>query len=474
MGGRTVTTMRELHNLAGLKEGAARARREQRPVLVSRTRLVNSLDPLSFFASATGYRGTRNFWSDPDREVTLVGVGAAWKLETHTREDSYLKTGQEWDHLLKGAIRVPAEAPTGTGPLLLGGFSFDPLAGKTPLWEGFFDASFILPQFLLTVTGGECWLTVNVLLQPGEDVEQRGKMLAEQEDELLEAAEDFHLFPPARASFDVVEVEPDRWKKTVATAAREIREGALEKVVLARQLRLQSETSFSPEAGLYRLRERQPHSFLFAVERGEACFLGASPERLVKREGERLYSTCLAGTTRRGEDPEEDRKLGEELLSDPKNEGEHAVVVHMIREAFQQGCSQVRVPDSPTLYRVRDVQHLFTPVEGTPLPETTLLSMVQQLHPTPALGGFPQKEAVARIRETEGMDRGWYSAPVGWLDYRGDGEFACAIRSGLIRGREASLFAGCGIVGDSEPDSEYEETKLKFKPMLSALGGDGR
>lgn len=464
--------MRELHNLAGLKEGAARARREQRRVLVSRTRLVNSVDPLSFFASATEYRGTRNFWSDPDRAVTLVGVGVAWELEINTGEDPYLKTGQEWDHLLQGAIRVPQESPTGTGPLLLGGFSFDPLAGKTPLWEGFSDASFILPQFLLTVTGRECWLTVNALIRPGEDVEQTAKRLTDKEDALLGEVADFYLSPPDRASFEMFEVEPDRWKKTVAAAAREIREGVIEKVVLARQLRLQSDKSFSPEASLYRLRERQPHSFLFAVERGEACFLGASPERLVKREGERLYSTCLAGTTRRGEDPEEDQKLGEALLSDPKNRGEHAVVVHMIGEVFQRGCSQVRTPDSPSLYRVRDVQHLFTPVEGTPLPETTLLSMVQQLHPTPALGGFPQKEAVARIRETEGMDRGWYSAPVGWLDYRGDGEFACAIRSGLIRGREASLFAGCGIVGDSEPNSEYEETKLKFKPMLSALGGD--
>ncbi|MGF7088216.1 menaquinone-specific isochorismate synthase [Kroppenstedtia sanguinis] len=469
-----MTTMRELHNIAGLKEGAARARREQRPVLVSQTRWVDNLEPLSFFASATRFRGTRNFWSDPDRGLTLVGVGVAWKLETYAREGSYLKTEQEWDHLLKGAIRVPAETPTGTGPLLLGGFSFDPLAEKTPLWEGFFDASFILPQFLLTVTGGKCWLTVNVLLRPGEDVEQRGKILTEEERALLETAADFQFSPPAQTSFDVLEVEPDRWKKTVATAAREIREGALEKVVLARPLQLESETSFSPEAGLYRLLARQAHGFLFAVERGDACLLSASPERLVKSEGERFYSTCLAGTIRRGKDPEEDRKLGEELLADPKNGGEHAVVVHMIREAFQEGCFQVRVPDSPTLYQAQDVQHLFTPVEGTPLPETTLLSMVARLHPTPALGGYPQKEAVARIREIEGMDRGWYSAPVGWLDDRGNGEFACAIRSGLLRGREASLFAGCGIVGDSEPDSEYEETNLKFKPMLSALGGDSR
>lgn len=275
-------------------------------------------------------------------------------------------------------------------------------------------------------------------------------------------------------SYHAYEVEPDRWKQSVSQVAQEIQAGKMDKLVLAREIRLESEDAFASSKILNQLWKRQPSSFLFAVEREGACFLGASPERLVKRDGDRLVSTCIAGTTRRGRDWEEDWTFGQELLSDPKNRVEHQVVVEMIREAFQQGCSHVRVPEEPTLYQVRDVQHLFTPVEGRAKLGTTLLSMVEQLHPTPALGGYPREVAMTRIRELEVMDRGWYAAPLGWVDFRGDGEFACGIRSGLIRGQTASLFAGCGIVGDSDPNSEYEETRMKFRPMLSAIGGESR
>ncbi|WP_245920697.1 isochorismate synthase [Melghirimyces profundicolus] len=464
--------MKQLDNLSGLKEGAARARRENRPVLVSRTAGIPSLDPLSFFASGARW-GARNFWSDPDRELTLVGVGAAWRAEAVPMEDRYRAVEREWEELLANAVREPADPPRGAGPLLLGGFSFDPLRTETPLWEGFSEASFILPRFMLSVRKERCLLTVNARVEPGDDPEEMAEALAEEEEELIRTAATLSV-APSPSSYDAFEVEPERWKESVSEAARHIREENLEKVVLARELRLRSEEPFAAAVILKRLQQRQPGSFLFAMERSDACFLGASPERLVKKDDDRLYSTCLAGTAARGATPEEDRKRGEELLADPKNREEHAVVVHMIAEAFREGCGEVRVPDTPTLYRVRDVQHLFTPVEGRSKPDTTLLAMVRRLHPTPAMGGYPQQAALDRIRETEGMDRGWYAAPLGWLDFRGDGEFICGIRSGLLRGRTASLFAGCGIVGDSDPDSEYEETRMKFRPMLSALGGEGR
>ena len=236
---------------------------------------------------------------------------------------------------------------------------------------------------------------------------------------------------------------------------------------------MEASEEFSPASILSRLQKEQPTSYLFAIKNENDCFLGATPERLVKRHDGKFYSTCLAGSIRRGKTKEEDDQLGNELLNDKKNLHEHAVVVHMIKDAMAACCEEVIASDQPQLYKVKDIQHLYTPVVGKAKEGVSLLQMVKKLHPTPALGGYPKEEAIKKIREVEHLDRGWYAAPVGWIDFAGNGEFAVAIRSGLLQGKEASLFAGCGIVGDSDPITEYNETLMKFRPMLSALGGKG-
>ena len=154
-----------------------------------------------------------------------------------------------------------------------------------------------------------------------------------------------------------------------------------------------------------------------------------------------------------------------------KNLMEHQYVVDMIKEAMEETCSEVIIPEQPRLLKLKNIQHLYTPVKGKANQDTSLLSLVERLHPTPALGGLPKNAAIEKIREVEDLDRGLYGGPIGWFDYQGNGEFAVAIRSGLIQGDEASIFAGCGVVEDSIAEMEYEETNIKFTPMLSALGG---
>lgn len=143
----------------------------------------------------------------------------------------------------------------------------------------------------------------------------------------------------------------------------------------------------------------------------------------------------------------------------------------MIAETFRKNCVDMTVPDRPRLLKIRDIQHLYTPVEGQLNQDATILQLTKSLHPTPALGGVPRKEALAAIRKYEPMNRGLYAAPIGWLDAEGNGEFAVAIRSAALLNDKAYLYAGGGIVADSEPQSEYEETLVKFRPMLRALGG---
>jgi isochorismate synthase len=266
------------------------------------------------------------------------------------------------------------------------------------------------------------------------------------------------------------------WQAIVESTAAEIREGSFAKVVLARQARVTApDAPFDAPATLDELRSTYSGGFIFAftfpVAGADRTFLGATPERLVHLRHGIVETSSLAGSIRRGVTPEEDAALGARLLRDEKERTEHAVVAEMLRDALAPLCCGLSVPSAPTLLRLATVQHLFTPIRGALRNGQTILDLVERLHPTPAVGGFPRREALAVIRDREQLDRGWYAGPVGWLDGEGEGEFAVAIRSALLdtSGSDALLFAGCGIVGHSNPAAEYAESRLKMQAMLSAL-----
>jgi isochorismate synthase EntC len=161
------------------------------------------------------------------------------------------------------------------------------------------------------------------------------------------------------------------------------------------------------------------------------------------------------------------------LRSNTKDRIEHAIVVEALREVLSDVCDDLSVADAPELLRVSNVQHLFTPIHGRLRDRLNILQLVERLHPTPAVGGFPRTAALQWMQEREGLDRGWYAGPIGWIDHAGEGEFAVAIRSAILHGSEAVLYAGCGIVADSDPEQEYAESALKLRPLLSALGANG-
>ena len=224
-------------------------------------------------------------------------------------------------------------------------------------------------------------------------------------------------------------------------------------------------------AVLRRLRAANPSATIIAVATPGHCFLGATPERLVRLAGRDVEVTCLAGSIARGATESEDEQLASTLLSSAKDRTEHEVVVRSTQAALATVCSEViRAPGTPRVARSRSVQHLATPLRGRLANGGCVLDLVDRLHPTPAVGGFPRDVALSAIREREGIDRGWYAGPSAGSTGPGDGEFAVAIRSALLAGREATLYAGSGIVADSDPEAEYAETCLKLEPMLAALG----
>jgi len=457
------------------EEGRRRAIRLGKDVLVSMVFEVPRADLPSLFSySDARSAGYRFFWSEPSRRLSFAGYGCALLIESDDPAERFRQVETRWREAAADCV-VADRLPAHTGPHLFGGFSFDPARTRSEQWRHFGAASFFVPRVMWTECEGRTWVTINRRVGAEGEYDGHEAPLDEADDVLgARASCDGEVAERDHSAGYIYkeEIAPSDWLEAVAQAAAAIRAGHMRKIVLARHIRLKAERPFSIECAIRNLLRDQHNTYVFAMERGADVFVGATPERLVRSEGNVLRTLSLAGSIARGRTDEEDRRLGEKLYRDEKNLHEHALAVEMIKDVMAELCVSVQAPDHPQLYKLKDIQHLLTPISGQARTGVTLLRAAEKLHPTPALGGMPQQAALEAIRRLENMDRGWYAAPIGWLNRTMDGEFAAAIRSALVQGQEASLYAGCGIVGDSDPRSEYEETALKFRPMLSALGAD--
>jgi salicylate biosynthesis isochorismate synthase/menaquinone-specific isochorismate synthase len=264
---------------------------------------------------------------------------------------------------------------------------------------------------------------------------------------------------------------PSHYEEAVARAVERIRAGGLEKVVLAREVDVHAPAAHDPAAILGVLRQEFRSCYVFAVGRGEATFLAASPELLVRREGQRASSVALAGSIGRSADPAVDDHLGERLLRSEKDRHENAIVARRIATTLRPLSVWTTAAPEPALVRVANIQHLATPIRAQLASAVPVIELAGALHPTPAVGGEPGAVATAMIPTLEGIDRGWYAGAIGWTDTAGDGEFCVALRCALLRGALARLYAGCGIVRDSDPAAELGETEVKLGALLPLLAG---
>ncbi|MFF5994157.1 isochorismate synthase [Lysinibacillus sp. KU-BSD001] len=427
---------------------------------------VSRLSALAFFAAGEKYKGKRYFWQNREKTFTLVGLGHAYTIENNAGQVRFDKVEQEWKQLTKNIVKEED-----LQPILFGGFTFDPQNEIGGEWSTFPQSFFAVATFQLIIRDDKAYVSIHYITDE-ENSSQAFEQLRKERDHLIHAAQVKELktyVKPMMTSYQ--EPYKEEYLHSIEQVTAHIKAEEAQKVVIARSLALQFEEEVASSQILSHVIHEQPESYLFGLEHEEMLFFGASPERLVKVEEGRAFSSCIAGSIRRGHTVEEDETLGWSLLNDVKNRGEHHYVVEMITETFEQNCTNVKVPKQPKLLKIRDIQHLYTPVEGILNEEATILQLVKNLHPTPALGGVPRKEAMDIIRRYEPMNRGLYAAPIGWVDADGNGEFAVAIRSAALLGNRAFLYAGGGIVEDSTPASEYEETLVKFRPMLRALGG---
>jgi isochorismate synthase len=459
--------------LARLESGLSEARRRGRRLLVSVTIGIPNVDPLAVFAWGAELHQERRFWSAPNATRTIVGLGAAWSLEI-SGTNRFAVAADAWLSCCSDAVVETTTESAVSGPVLMAGFSFDPGRASTEIWADFPAGLLVLPRFTVTGVDRRSWLTINSMIDPDLDLMTLRKTIAPTSALLsnLNRSTDTPRANPLISSVDAR--PPEEWQSIVGDTTRFLQLGGAEKVVLAQSTRLTAQGPFDPTSALEKLRSDYPSCYVFAIDRGESCFLGASPEQLAQVEGDTVRTVCLAGSAPRGSTFEEDRSLGDALLASPKNRSEHAIVVRWVRDTLTEARIHLSPRVAPTLLRFQNVQHLYTPVEGRLPAGGTVLDLVAQLHPTPSVGGQPRETALSYLREHEELDRGWYAGAVGWVDALGQGEFTVAIRSALLRGNTAELFAGCGVVPESVPEQEYAEARMKLRPMLAALGATSR
>ncbi len=388
-------------------------------------------------------RRQRVFWRDAHH--TAVGLGSALTLST-TGPDRFVRmqklVDQAWS---RATVTREAGVPESVGPRFHGGFAFHADHVADGRWTDFPGAYMVLPER-------------QVIWQDGAVYEVRNS---------VEPPEGHLAPPPARPPApQLAGDDHTAWTDAVAEALRHIEDGDLVKVVLARSERVDLEPDIADVVP--RLANGDSFAFAFEPTPGHA-FFGATPELLVRLDGQRLQTHALAGSTRRGRDAAEEERLGKQLLQSPKEALEHELVAGYIREALH-GLGVPLKAQPRRLRKLSYVQHLETPLEGTLEPEgPRLLDLVAALHPTPAVGGAP-KDSLDLQRQLERFPRGWYAGAVGWMDARGNGTFAVALRCALAAHGATWMFAGAGIVAGSDPEREWAETELKLRPMRDVLG----
>ncbi|OTN88789.1 hypothetical protein A5819_001281 [Enterococcus sp. 7E2_DIV0204] len=423
----------------------------------------------SFEKGQKKYKGERFYWQTPEKNFTLVGFGKAKELTddqaSFEKVDAFI--------LEEKAKIYQNNFITGTGAILFGGFAFDSKPIEQNDWGRMEQGLFYLPTFLLTETDGKQYLTMNFSAETEDALQQKWQQLTEEFASVMETEKVAKKEP---AQIKAEEIAVSEWMTVVDDTVAKLREaGPLKKVVLARRMEVKSNQPFQAEVILQNLQQQQTNTYFFVLESDEQIFVGATPERLLKASKETFSTASIAGSVSRGTTETEDDSLGHYLLNDLKNKQEHKIVVDRIIKELEQMTGTSIQATTPQLLKNRDIQHLYLPIEGKRKKAYRFLKGVQQLHPTPALGGEPKELAIAWLKEHEQLDRGLYGAPIGWVAIKEDiGEFAVGIRSAVFTGAIGYLYAGCGVVKDSQAEQERIETKIKFQPMLRGIGGEDR
>lgn len=440
--------------------------------LVSYSIPAPDVSPALFLQEAKGLE--RFFWQDAQEaqsDTIFAGFGAAANLFAWGA-GRIASIQEQAKALFKTAVILNNSDPA-AAPRLFGGFSFRKDAAPDNTWASFHPAHFILPHYQLVQHDGASWLTINALIPADENPQENEPTLKEALTLRYQALQAATLAaqPPVAPAEQRYPMAFPAWEQMLDGAIDEIKNGRLQKVVLSRVSELRFTKNADVDSAMAYLGDQYADCYRFLFEpRPHHAFFGATPELLAKVNGRTIHTMALAGSIGRGTTDHDDDLLGSQLINSPKDRHEHDLVVQSILGRLAPLTSQLEIAPQPGLYKLSNIQHLYSPVRGKLLQGNGILPIIKALHPTPALGGSPRKKAMAFISEAESVTRGWYGAPVGWIDVNLDGAFAVGIRSAVAQEKRVWLYAGAGIVADSEPEKEWDETGLKFMPILNAFG----
>ncbi len=473
--------------LARIRACTRRARDTGVPALLRVHVPLPKIDPWTLWHRKAADTTPFFLWHDGRRGLSLAawgplseqGFAAAAPLADARRACS---------RLLEQVVDVAwqnGDVPDGDVPLAFAGFAFDKphnaahaadAPGASSAWAGWEGGAMYVPPVTVFRRQVARRLQHGALINMwvGEDAQPEAilRELTQILGELLQKTQ------PRPQSTTQAQLSPQlhepeaAWVQRVNAAREVARQGDVAKIVLVRAANFEAPegTVFAPRATALALRDKHPRSVCFAWGRADgSCFVGASPEILVQVSGRDVTTQAVAGTAPRGTSEDEDAALGQELLESSKDRREQAVVSDVLRQALRPLCVTLRSSRTPRLTRFPTVQHLETPFAGKLRQAGGILDIVERLHPTPSVGGWPTQDALAWLQKHEPVDRGWYAGPVGWLTAGGDGVFTVAIRSVLVRGRRAHAFTGAGIVAASDAAAEWRETCLKLRTVNDAL-----
>jgi len=416
--------------------------------------------------------GDEDAWLwDPPGEGGFAAIGTLCEVRASgaTRFEDVQRRAEA---LFAGIGSAHRSRPEGSLARLFGGFSCFSNLAADPLWDAWGEARFVLPRIFYEIhDDGTATLGIACDLERPLSRQELAREVALTLTSYLRRLTTEHPTEPALpVSVSVLErkeLGQAEWRTLVGQIRASIEAENLEKIVAARRSSLRLKPDPEWRQVLLRLAADNAACTRFALKYGNSAFLGATPERLVRKLDTQFDTEALAGSARSG--PEGALAL----LESAKDLEEHAIVVREILRALEPFAESLTAPKAPHVHALQYVSHLRTPISGVLAAPTHILELVAALHPTPAVGGVPKERAQRFIEAHERDRRGWYAGPIGWFDSQGDGSFAVALRSALLKGDQAHLYAGAGIVRGSEPDAEYQETELKFQGLLRALGVSG-
>lgn len=419
---------------------------------------LENVDLEALFESLRDSENSLFYYSKPYEEKSFLGIGKIKSKHADQTIGSAAKNDASSQNSIV-SVNFNLELLNNI-PLVLGSEKF-PLVKKESLWNDFEDSNWFIPQILILVNEKQPYLIFQFF---GNNPELS----------LLESViEKCSKTEKSQHNCTIKEVisatDKNGWTRSINKALLEISSRSIQKVVLARRVQIALNDNFNFSNALSTLNENYPECVTFAYKEKNSVFFGATPEKLFSIKKNRIETEALAGSIERGISKEEDFEKQIQLQSNLKDINEHNNVLSFILNNLKDYCEELKYDNPPQIKKLSNIQHLQTKISSTLKDGIDVLVLLKKMHPTPAVCGLPQKKALELIKELEYFDRGLYSGVIGWYNEKGESEFSVGIRSALLKDNTLSAYAGCGIVEGSNPALEFQETELKFKPILSLL-----